>query len=239
MLVLFSSFLLPPPRWYADHMEPQGEGSRQVWDVRQDAAFWALIKRALAHPDTLTRKRAMHLLLRALPSEHQISALASRASASARTAPTEPTSKDTGSNAGSLTTCAREEGEAHSGQAGSRKDGLPPSDQDPKGKKPKDRKKSKRERWAREESQGQLGQPNRNGAAPEGPGQDSLLAHVRAVCRRWNAFCLLLDTLDEFGLHLAEAVWQPQVRPREMEEPVSRTSSTGIPCLYHLLMMPD
>lgn len=48
MLVLFSSFLLPLPKWYTDGMDwSQGHAPPQLWDVRQDAAFWALIKGAL------------------------------------------------------------------------------------------------------------------------------------------------------------------------------------------------
>lgn len=165
----------------------------------------------------------MHLLLRALPSEHQVAALAARASKSAhapRTAPTKPRRKDAGRGAGDGINGSREgpgsarngeDAAVHPGQAGSREDRLAASDAGWKGSKPK-QKKSKRDSWAAQESQAQLGHLSKNGGAQEeDPGQGSVLAHARAVCARWKAFCLLLDTLDEFGLHLAEAVWQPQV----------------------------
>ena len=85
----------------------------------------------------------------------------------------------------------------------------------------------KRKRWAQEEAAGVARSdggdadgtlPDGGVAGGEGEGCEGMTDGEREVAREvmrrseaWQAACLLLDTLEEFGIHLVEAVWESKV----------------------------
>lgn len=81
---------------------------------------------------------------------------------------------------------------------------------------PNDKKVSKRNKWADKEA-GFLG---------VGVVKDKLTV-VDGWRERWNAFILLHETLEEYGIHLVEAAWTHQV---------SSNASSILPILYPKLL---
>ncbi|KAL2636392.1 hypothetical protein R1flu_007871 [Riccia fluitans] len=157
--LLFPAVLPPlPAEMEVDELEVEGV---QVFDIRNDILFWEELKTGLADADSLTRKRALFILRKALPG-------------------IQPT------DAGSSSDAYQKPSESHS----SGKSMNRTSNQN----------SSKRSQWAEKEA-GFLG---------VGAVRNKFTA-VDGWRQRWDAFILLHETLEEYGIHLVEAAWSHQM----------------------------
>ncbi|KAL3677602.1 hypothetical protein R1sor_027550 [Riccia sorocarpa] len=163
-LASFSDLLfpavLPPLPAEIEVDESDGEGVH-VFDIRNDVLFWEELKSGLADADSLTRKRALFILRKALPGIQR-------------------------SDAGSSTDADRIQTESNTSGISMNRTGNQNS--------------SKRSKWAEKEA-GFLG---------VGAVRDKL-TEVHGWRQRWDAFILLHETLEEYGIHLVEAAWSHQM----------------------------
>ncbi|GBG75877.1 hypothetical protein CBR_g21120 [Chara braunii] len=160
-----------------------------VLDVRKDLSFWSAVKTGLVDEDSLTRKQAMYVLRHALPEWETA------------------TPDDKLAPQGNL---RQPEKNSAKGNKGAREgeEGLQVTE-----KKRKEKYESKSNWWAAMEARDSLKEAlhGKSNEAALLDSHDVQQMEDVVIWRQWQAFLLLCDTLDEYGVHLAEAAWNLQI----------------------------
>lgn len=234
LLAVFARWLLPPFSGLLAADLPPNASTASRFDVRAEAGFWEAIRSGLVDSDALTRKRSLRCLKAALPTG-VTGQLASTGlpGKERKPAPQEARSHDSRSSRSSSRGVPPPV--PHSDSAKASELGHVDDDLDAHGAGADSGPPAVggSNDAARDPAGSRRGGGNRNGgekaldtdkrtrqeARHFLPDAASHLYHSSLA--RWQAFLLLFDTLEEYGLWLAEAAWE-----RQMEHLIPRIGTS-------------